>query len=55
VDAVLAGMSTAHFQRCFLKAKRINYKKMGLIISGTPYKKITEIHEVQNSRFGQNS
>jgi hypothetical protein len=39
VDAVLAGMNTAQFQRCFLKAERISYQKMPSIISGTPYKK----------------
>jgi hypothetical protein len=39
VDAVLTGRNTAQFQRCFLKAERISYKKMPLIISGTPYKK----------------
>jgi hypothetical protein len=39
VYAVLAGMNTEHFRRCFLKAERISYKKMPLIISGTPYKK----------------
>jgi hypothetical protein len=38
VDAVLAGINTAKFQTCFLKAERISYKKMPLIISGTPYK-----------------
>jgi hypothetical protein len=53
VDAVLTGVNTAHFQRCFLKAERISYKKMPLIISGTLYKKSQKFTKSKMADFAK--
>jgi hypothetical protein len=53
VDAVLAAMNTAHFQRCFLKAEWISYKRMSLIISGTTYKKLQKFTKSKVADFAK--
>jgi hypothetical protein len=53
VDAVLAGMTTAHFHKCFLKAERISYKKIPLIISWTPYKKSQKFTKFKMAHFAK--
>jgi hypothetical protein len=53
VDAVLAGMNTAHFQRCFLKAERISCKKVPLAISGTKYKKSQKFTKSKMADFAK--